>query len=75
VPLYVYEFVLPDGTGGEQFEWLQPMAAAPFKNTRTRGSRSAASSARRTPPKKWTDTQGKANLSDKNLDRMGSRST
>ena len=26
MPLYVYEVVLPDGTGGEQFEVLQKMS-------------------------------------------------
>ena len=26
MPLYVYEVVLPDGTGGETFEVFQPMA-------------------------------------------------
>ena len=26
MPLYVYEVVLPDGSGGEQFEVIQKMA-------------------------------------------------
>ena len=28
MPIYVYEVVLPDGSGGEQFEVIQPMSEA-----------------------------------------------
>ena len=30
MPLYVYEIVLPDGSGGEQFEVIQRMSADPL---------------------------------------------
>jgi len=47
------------------------MAAAPFKKTPDTGEPVRRIFGAPNAPKKWTDTQGKANLSDKNLDRMG----
>jgi hypothetical protein len=71
MPIYVYEFVLPDESGGEQFEWLQPMAAAAFTEHPETGERVRRVFGTPNAPKKWTASQQKANLSDKNLERMG----
>lgn len=30
MPIYVYETLLPDGTAGDRFEWMQKMSAPPL---------------------------------------------
>jgi hypothetical protein len=71
MPLYVYEVVLPDGTGGEQFEWLQGMSAAPLTTHPETGEPVRRVFGTPNAPKAWTDSQGKSKLSDASLDRMG----
>ncbi len=71
MPLYQYELILPDGTGGETFEWMQrmseePLTAHPETGEPCRRMLSAANA-----PRAWTDNQGKAATSDKNLERLG----
>ena len=71
MPLYVYEIVLPDGTAGESFEVLQGMNDPPLETHPESGEPVRKVFGTPNAPKKWTDSQQKANLSDNNLDRMG----
>jgi hypothetical protein len=71
MPLYVYEVVLPDGSGGEQFEVLQKMADAALTQHPQTGEPVRRVFAEPNAPKGWTDTQGAAKLSDKNLAAKG----
>lgn len=71
MPLYVYEEILPDGTGGETFEWLQGMNAAPLTEHPETGVPVRRVFGTPNAPKGWTDSQGKAKLSDNNLERLG----
>ena len=71
MPLYVYEVVLPDGTGGEQFEVLQKMADPPLKEHPETGQPVRRVFGEPNTPRAWTDAQGKAAVSDKNLAAKG----
>ena len=71
MPLYVYEVVLPDGTGGEQFEVLQPMTAAALTTHPDTGEPVRRVFGAPNAPRAWTDSQGKAKVSDKNLAAKG----
>lgn len=71
MPLYVYEYVLPDGSGGEQFEWLQSMSAPTLTKHPESGQPVRRVFGTPNAPRGWTDSQGKARLEDKNLERMG----
>lgn len=71
MPLYVYETVLPDGSGGETFEVLQGMSAAPLTAHPETGEPVRRVFGTPNAPKTWTDAHGKAKLSDGSLERMG----
>ena len=60
MPLYVYEVVLPDGTGGEQFEILQAMSADPFTTHPDTGEPVRRVFGNPNAPRAWTDSQGAA---------------
>lgn len=71
MPLYLYEIVLPDGSGGEQFEWLQPMSAAALTEHPETGEPVRRVFGVPNAPKGWTDSQAKSKTSDSSLKRMG----
>ena len=71
MPLYVYEVVLPDGSGGEQFEIIQKMADAPLKKHPETGKPVRRLLSEPNAPRKWTDSQGAAKITDKNLAAKG----
>ena len=71
MPLYVYEVVLPDGSGGEQFEVLQKMADAPLTAHPETGAPVRRVLAEPNAPRVWTDSQGSSKLSDKSLAAKG----
>lgn len=71
MPLYVYEVVLPDGAAGETFEVLQTMSDPPLTAHPETGEPVRRVFGTPNAPKGWTASQQKANLSDKNLERMG----
>jgi predicted nucleic acid-binding Zn ribbon protein len=71
MPLYVYEVVQPDGSAGETFEVLQSMSEPPLTEHPETGEPVRRVFGTPNAPKGWTDSQGKAKLSDKNLERMG----
>jgi hypothetical protein len=71
MPLYVYEVVLPDGSGGEVFEVLQPMSEAPLTEHPVTGQPVRRVLGVPNAPKAWTDTHAKGKLSDKKLEGMG----
>ena len=71
MPLYVYEVVLPDDSGGEQFEILQKMSDAVLTKHPETGKPVRRVFAEPNAPRVWTDMQGKAATSDKNLAAKG----
>ena len=71
MPLYIYEVVLSDGTGGEQFEVLQTMAEAALTAHPETGEPVRRVFGTPNAPRAWTDSQGKAKVSDKNLASKG----
>jgi predicted nucleic acid-binding Zn ribbon protein len=71
MPLYEYEVVLPDGTGGEVFEVLQGMAEKPLTEHPESGEPVRRVFGVPNAPRKWTASQGKTASSDKNLERTG----
>lgn len=71
MPLYLYEIVLPDGSGGAQFELLQRLSADPLTTHPETGEPVRRVYGTPNAPRGWTDSQGKAKTSDKSLERMG----
>ena len=71
MPLYVYEVVLPDGSGGEQFEVLQKMADAPLTKHPETGEPVRRVFAEPNAPRAWTESAGQGKISDKNLAAKG----
>ena len=71
MPLYVYEVVLPDGSGGETFEVLQPMSAEPLTAHPETGEPVRRVIGVPNAPKAWTDQHAKGKLGDKKLEGMG----
>ncbi len=71
MPLYVYEIILPDGSGGEQFEWLQAMKDAPLTEHPETGEPVRRVFGTPNAPRTWTDQHAKGKTSDKSLEGMG----
>ena len=71
MPLYLYEVVNPDGTPGEVFEVLHGMRDAPLATHPETGEPVRRVFGVPNAPSGWTDSQGKAKTSDKNLERLG----
>jgi len=71
MPLYVYEIILPDGSEGEQFEVLQSMSEASLTVHPDTGEPVRRVFGTPNAPRAWTDSQGKAKLSDKSLASKG----
>ena len=71
MPLYVYEVVLSDGTGGEQFEVLQKMSDDPLTKHPETGEPVRRIFAEPNAPRAWTEAHGKAATSDKTLASRG----
>jgi hypothetical protein len=71
MPIYEYEYINPDGTGGEHFEWLQRMSDEPLTTHPESGLPCRRIIGVPNAPKTWTDQQGKAATSDSNLERLG----
>jgi hypothetical protein len=71
MPLYVYEIVLPDGTGGEQFEVLQGMSEPALTAHPDTGEPVRRVFGTPNAPRAWTDAHAKAKTSDKSLASKG----
>ncbi len=71
MPLYVYEMVLPDGSGGAQFEFIQRMSADALTKHPETGEPVRRVFGEPNTPRAWTDAQGKTAVSDKNLAAKG----
>jgi hypothetical protein len=71
MPLYEYEFVLPDGSGGERFEVIQRMADEPLTAHPDTGAACRRVLAAPNAPRTWTDAHAKAATSDSSLERKG----
>jgi len=71
MPIYLYEIVHDDGTSDETFEMLQGMNDPPLERHPDTGQTIRRILAAPRVPRKWSDAQVKANMSDKNLKRLG----
>lgn len=71
MPMYVYEFVGADGSGGEQFELFQKMSDAPLTVHPETGAAIRRVFVEPNAPRAWTDHQAKHAVSDTNLGRKG----
>ena len=71
MPLYVYEVVLPDGSGGETFEIIQKMSEDPLTKHPETGKPVRRVFGEPNTPRAWTDSQGASAVSDKNLAAKG----
>ncbi|HXD88305.1 MAG TPA: FmdB family transcriptional regulator [Urbifossiella sp.] len=71
MPLYVYEIVLPDGSSGDEFEELQSMSEPALTVHPETGQPVRRVFGTPNAPRAWTDSQGKAKTSDKNLAAKG----
>ena len=71
MPLYVYEIVSPDGSPGDEFEVLQSMREPALTVHPDTGEPIRRVFGTPNAPRSWTDSQGKAKTSDKNLAAKG----
>jgi hypothetical protein len=71
MPLYVYEIVLPDGSGGETFEIIQPLSAKPLTKHPESGQPVRRVIGVPNAPRAWNPSRTKGNLSDNKLEGMG----
>jgi hypothetical protein len=71
MPIYLYEEILDDGSGGEQFEMFQSMSAKVLTKHPDTGVPIRKIFGVPNAPKTWTESQGKAKTSDGNLERLG----
>jgi hypothetical protein len=71
MPIYVYAVINADGTEGEAFEVLQDMDEAPLTAHPETGEPVQRVLSTPNAPRKWADANAKANLSPRNLERMG----
>jgi hypothetical protein len=71
MPMYVYEFVEADGSGGEQFELFQKMSDAALTAHPETGAPVRRVFVEPNAPRAWTDHQAKHAVSDANLGRKG----
>ncbi len=71
MPFYVYEVVLADGTGGEQFEVFQKMTDAALTKHPETGKPVRRVFTAPNAPHAWTERQGKHAVSDANLAAKG----
>ncbi|MFN8708426.1 MAG: FmdB family transcriptional regulator [Planctomyces sp.] len=71
MPMYLYEVVGPDGRGGETFEMLQSIHSEPLTHHPDTGLPVRRMVTAPHVPKKNIDGKIKADLSDRNLDRLG----
>ena len=71
MPLYVYEIIQADGSAGEQFEFLQSMSEAELTVHPETGEPVRRVFGTPNAPRAWTDSQGKAKISDSSLASKG----
>ena len=71
MPTYVYETILPDGSGGDRFERIEAMSAAPLERHPDTGAPVRRVITGFAIGGKHAGSGGAASLSDKNLDRLG----
>lgn len=71
MPLYVYEIIQADGSAGEEFEVLQSMSEAVLTVHPDTGEPVRRVFGTPNAPRAWTDSQGKAKISDSNLASKG----
>ncbi len=71
MPIYVYAVIHEDGSEGEVFEVLQDIDEPALTNHPETGKPVQRLISAPNAPRGWTDSQAKAKLSPKNLERLG----
>ncbi|MCS7021965.1 MAG: FmdB family transcriptional regulator [Gemmataceae bacterium] len=71
MPLYLYEVIREDGSGGEQLEIFQKMSDPPLTHHPETGQPIRRVYAEPNAPRTWTDLHARAAVSDKNLASKG----
>jgi predicted nucleic acid-binding Zn ribbon protein len=71
MPIYVYEEILPDGQGGEQYELFQKMNDPHLENHPDNGKPIRRILAAPSIGGIWSDAHANKSLSDKNLKEKG----
>ena len=71
MPTYLYQVQTDDDSEGEIFEVVQPMSERPLTKHPETGVSVTRIPALPNIAGKWSDIKGKAQLSNKNLDRLG----
>lgn len=71
MPLYVYAILDEAGAEIDTFEILQAMSDEPLTHHPETGRRVRRLIGVPNAPRKWTDSQGRSNLSSANLERLG----
>lgn len=71
MPTYVYQEILPDGTDGEAFEYIQRMADEPLKTHPKTGNPVRKVFHAPNVSSKYTEGTTKAKLSDENVEKNG----
>lgn len=72
MPIYQYEYVLPNDEGGEQFELYQKMADPPLTEHPETGAKIRRVYTAPAVGGKWSEgAMGKAAYDDKKLERLG----
>ena len=71
MPIYLYEILDDEGSVVATIEMLQGMNDPPLAHDPETGRPMRRILAAPRVPRKWSDSQVKANLSDKNLERLG----
>ena len=71
MPIYVYAIINDDGSEGEAFEVLQDIDEPPLTKHPETGQRVQRILSAPNAPRKWADANAKAQVSPKNLERLG----
>jgi hypothetical protein len=71
MPLYLYEVVQEDGSGGDQFEYFQKMSDPPLTHHPETGQPVRRVFVEPNAPRTWTDWHARTATSDKNLAAKG----
>jgi len=70
-PIYVYEEINEDDSGGDQFEIMQKMSDKPLKKHPETKKPVRRIIQAPNIAGNWSDMKGKSRMSNKNLDRLG----
>jgi predicted nucleic acid-binding Zn ribbon protein len=71
MPVYLYEYILPDGSSGPEFEWIQSMKDDAFTKHPESGKKVRRLITSPNIASKYTPGQTKNKLENKNVEKAG----